>query len=99
MNLEIDFCGLKLEGPLMNAAGTCKTVEDVQKFATTPVCAIVAGSYTYDSRLDNDGVTYYADSIRSVNSKGIPNGGKEYLQEHLPLMVEIAHAAGKPLIV
>jgi dihydroorotate dehydrogenase (fumarate) len=96
---DIDFCGLTLEGPLMNAAGTCKTVEDVKDFASTPVCAIDAGSYTYDDRLGNSGLTYKADNIRSINSKGIPNGGRKYLEKHLPSMVQIAQDNGKYLIV
>jgi dihydroorotate dehydrogenase (fumarate) len=96
---DIDLCGMKLEGPLMNAAGSCKVVSEVEKFATTPVCAIVVGSYTYDTRFGNAGNTYYSDHIRSINSKGIPNGGREYLKANLPTMMQIAHLAGKYLIV
>lgn len=98
-DFSVDLCGLKLVGPLMNAAGTCKTTEEVRQFANTPVCAIVAGSYTYDESIGNNGTTYYADTVRSINSKGIPNGGRKYVQANLPEMAKIAHGEGKPLIV
>lgn len=95
---EISLLGMRLEGPLMNAAGTCKTTEEVRQFAVTPISAVVVGSYTYDESLGNSGTTYYADSVRSINSKGIPNGGRNYVQANLPEMVKIAHGEGKPLI-
>jgi dihydroorotate dehydrogenase (fumarate) len=99
MKLQTNFCGLELESPLMNAAGTCKTVDEVRKFAGVTISAIVAGSYTYNDQTGNAGNTYYSDLVRSVNSKGIPNGGREYLRANLPEMVLIARDAGKFLIV
>lgn len=97
--LDVSFFGWTLEGPLMNAAGTCKTVDEVEKFAQSPISVILAGSFTHPSQLGNSGNTYYSDSIRSLNSKGIPNGGLAYVVEKVEEMVQIAHTARKLLAV
>ncbi|HEX5430050.1 MAG TPA: dihydroorotate dehydrogenase [Patescibacteria group bacterium] len=95
---EVDLAGLRLESPVMNAAGTCKTFDEARKLVPTAVSAIVYGSYTYDEQLGDSGTTYYADSIRSINSRGIPNGGRKFLRSNMSELVAIAHDAGKAAI-
>lgn len=99
--METIYAGIRLESPVVNAAGTCKTVEDVREFAKTPVGAITLGSITIEPRSLNPGNTYWMDpeGYHSLNSLGLPNGGKPFYKGALPEMRKIAHAAGKPLVV
>jgi dihydroorotate dehydrogenase (fumarate) len=83
----------------MNAAGTCKSLEDVERFARSAVSAIVVGSVTCAPREGNSGTTYWSAATYSLNSLGLPNRGIEYYRRHLPRMRELSHAAGKPLVV
>jgi dihydroorotate dehydrogenase (fumarate) len=93
------LASLELEHPLMNAAGTCKTIEDVERFARSAVSAIVVGSVTCAPRPGNPGTTFWAGPSYSLNSLGLPNQGIEYYQRHLPRMREISDEAGKPLVI
>jgi dihydroorotate dehydrogenase (fumarate) len=97
---EINLAGLILEGPVMNAAGTCKTADEAKKLVSTGVCAIVYGSYTYNEQTGNAGATYHFDNkgVFSINSKGIPNGGRKWLQNNVSELVAIAHNAQKAAI-
>jgi dihydroorotate dehydrogenase (fumarate) len=98
--LEIDFCGMKLEGPLMNGAGSCKTLEEVELLSRSAVAAIMVGSATVKEKHGNEGDIFYydqEDELGSINSIGLKNPGLEYYQTHLPKMIELAHAAGKRL--
>ncbi len=88
-----------LDHPLMNAAGTCKSLEDVREFARSAVSAITLGSITLEPREGNAGDVYHQASGYSVNSLGMPNRGKQYYKEHLPEMAHIAGDTGKPLVV
>ncbi len=93
------LAGVALEHPVMNAAGTCKSVEDVDAFARSAVAAIVVGSITRQPRTGNAGNVYWPGRIYSINTLGLPNRGLDYYGVHLPRMVDQAHEAGKPLIV
>lgn len=93
------LCGVALEHPIMNAAGTCKTREDVDAFARSAVSAIVLGSITLEPRSGNSGNVYWSTRTYSMNALGLPNRGLDYYARHLPGMVDAAHRAGKPLIV
>lgn len=88
---------LELEHPLMNAAGTCKSLEDVQRFVRSDVSAILVGSITMEERQGNEGNVYFKSPHFSLNALGMPNRGAMYYKVVLPEMVRIAHAAGKPL--
>jgi dihydroorotate dehydrogenase (fumarate) len=81
MHLVTTLADIELEHPLMNAAGTCKNLEIVKRFARSAVSAITVGSITYEARLEDEG----------------QNRGRDYYREHFPAMVELAHGAGKPL--
>lgn len=101
MDLATELCGFKLEHPLMNAAGTCKTLEHVERLAQSVVPAVVIGSITVDARNGNTGNTYTVDPSRafSLNALGLPNPGSIYYREHLPEMCEVIRSAGKQTIV
>jgi len=99
MHYSADLAGLELEHPIMNGAGTCKTLEQVKDLAKSAVSAIVVGSITIDPRQGNSDNTYYQTMGSSLNALGLPNPGSRYYQENLPEMVEIAHSADKKLIV
>lgn len=93
------LAGIELEHPVLNAAGTCKSPRDVEVFARSAVAAIVVGSITVAPRAGNTGTVYWPGGTFSVNALGLPNRGLDEYAEQLPRMVEIAHEAGKPLIV
>lgn len=60
---------------------------------------ILTGSYTKLKRTGNEGNVWWVGSGVALNSLGMPNGGEEYLKDTLRLMVQVAHDAGKSLIV
>jgi dihydroorotate dehydrogenase (fumarate) len=93
------LCGIELEHPLMNAAGTCKSLDEVDTLARSAVSAVVVGSITRQARTGNSGNVYHTGSFFSLNALGLPNPGLAYYREQLPHMVSLAHGAGKPLIV
>jgi len=100
MDLKSTVAGIELEHPVMNAAGPlCKTVEEVEELARSPVAAVMVGSITKESRPVNPGDTYWSGPLGSLNSLGLPNGGEPYYTEHLAQMRQIVHAAGKPFFV
>lgn len=91
--------GLSLDTPLMNAAGSARTIADVERLSRTGLGAIVVGSYTPEARPGMSGDTYYRADGYSLNSRSLPNGGKFFMANELPKMRELAHAKGQPLIV
>ncbi len=99
-NLEVDFCGLRLENSLMNAAGTCKLKdgpEGVEGLLRTEAAAIMVGSGTIYSRSGNAGTAYWFGGSYAVNSLGLPNPGSDWYSRNLAQMVTMAHDAGKKL--
>ena len=68
MSLETTVAGIKLEHPVMNAAGTVKTKEGVAQMARSASAAVMLGSITYEARGGNTGDTYWASSTHSLNS-------------------------------
>ena len=90
----ITLGNLELDHPFMNAAGTCKSLEDVQRFVRSDVSAILVGSITMESRQGNEGNVYHKTPHYAL---GMPNRGKTYYRSILPQMVILAHAAGKSL--
>lgn len=98
-DLAVDLMGLHLEHPLMNAAGTCKFVDEVSQLSRAATSAVLVGSITLQERGGNSGNVYWAGTMFSLNSLGLPNPGARYYREHLPEMAARAHDAGKPLLV
>ncbi len=86
----------------MAAAGWAKTTEQVRVLTGVPqVTHIVIGSYTVQPREGNTGGETFA-VLRdgtSVNARGLPNRGVPYLRAHGREMAQIAHDAGKQLVV
>lgn len=99
MKLATKLGGMELEHPIMNAGGTCKTLEDVLKFVRSSVSAVVVGSITLDPRPGNDGTVYYIGPGWSLNSLGMPNKGRDYYVRQLKTMVAAAHNAEKVFIL
>ncbi len=101
MDLSTSIAGIPLEHPIMNAAGTCRLVEEVIDLSNSAVSAIMVGSITKEPREGNSGNVYHYDDVRmySINSLGMPNRGAQYYRENLAAMVKIAHDKGKPLFV
>ena len=95
--LAVDLAGISLEHPLMNAAGTDKTLKDVRRIAPSPTSAVMVGSFTFKARSGNEGNIYWSSSSFSLNSLGLPNPGAEYYRKHLSEMAAIVHAQGKKL--
>lgn len=100
MDHSVELAGVRLEHPVMNAAGTCKRVDDVVELARSASSAVMIGSITTQPREGNAGDVYRrGDDGFSLNSLGLPNPGAKHYHEELPVIVELAHAQGKPLIV
>jgi dihydroorotate dehydrogenase (fumarate) len=105
MSLATNIAGINLEHPVLNAAGTCKLLEggdhDVYELARSATSAVMIGSITLDPREGNSGDVYSFDQALgiSLNSLGLPCRGREYYAKHLPIMIKVAHDAGKALFV
>lgn len=98
-DFSVNLAGIQLEHPMMNAAGTCRTLEEVEELARSASSAIVVGSITYEARDGNSGETYWSGPGYSLNNRGLPNLGITYYQERLSQMVEISHKANKPFFL
>lgn len=86
---------------LGNAAGTIKTLDDVQKACRSAMTEITVGSVTLEPRTGNLGEIYYYHPTErwSLNSLGLPNPGLSSYAQVLPEMVICAHEVGKRLRV
>lgn len=87
------------EFPVGNAAGHCKSLQEVERLAQSAVSVIVVGSITLLQREGNPGNTFNNDSLFGLNSLGLPNPGIEYIRTVGPEMVRVAHKAGKLIIL
>ena len=99
MDLSVRLAGIRLEHPLMNAAGTCHLIGEVRELVKAPTAAIVIGSITLGSRSGNSGEVFLSSPEFSLNSMGMPNPGIDYYRQYLPEMVALAHRASKSLFV
>lgn len=93
------LAGVALEHPLINAAGTAKSRDDVARLARSPVAAVTVGSITLQPRAGNAGEVYATRPGHAVNALGMPNRGADFYREELPRMAELTRAQDKPLIV
>jgi dihydroorotate dehydrogenase (fumarate) len=85
--------------PLMNAAGTAKTVSQLRELLELPIAAVVVGSYTREERSGNQGQVFFAADLGSLNTLGLPGPALEVWTRWLPEMRRLAHQSGKPLWV
>ena len=81
--------------PVANAAGWCKTIDEVRNLSRSATEVIVVGSITVPERSGNPGNTFAI----PLNSLGLPNMGIEKLKKIGPEMVRIAHEARKKAIM
>jgi len=95
----MDFFCSTTNCPIGNGGGTCKTIEDVEKFVRTGIWAVEIGSITELARPGNEGNIFFAGSGYTLNSLGLPNPGRKYYEAHLPAMIAMIHKAGKIAIV
>lgn len=91
--------GVAFEHPVINAAGTAKSQDDVTRLARSPVAAVTVGSITKEPRDGNGGEVYASRPGYAVNALGMPNRGAAFYREILPGLAAATQAAGKPLIV
>lgn len=97
--MAVFLADLELEHWLINGAGTCKTIDDVNVMAQSCVAGVVVGSITVDAREGNPGTTYWECDGYSLNSLGLPNPGLAYYASLLPEMAKIVHGKDKILVV
>lgn len=98
-NLGVALRDLGLNYPIMNAAGTCRTPEEVRSLAeNADTGAIMVGSMTMAARAGNSGETAIFEQNFSLNARGLPDRGAAYWRIALPGMAEAAHAFDKKLI-
>lgn len=94
---------LEVSSPWGNAGGVAKTIEEVEMLASTSAGWIEAGSYTFELRAGNGSLedTYFHNSLtgETFNSRGKANKGIDIVEKEIPSMREIAHLAGKRLLV
>lgn len=98
MSLATTLAGIELEHPLMNAGGTCKKLDEVERFARSTVSAVMV-NILIDQRPGNSGSVYWSNGRYSLNSLGLPSPGEDYYKTVLPEMVRLVHQAGKKIFV
>lgn len=97
----VTIAGVRFANRLMNAAYIhSKSVEEITRLTDSCSGGVVVGSISLKPRTINPGHNYWKhkENFYALNSYGMPNGGVSYFQKQLPLLVDAAHAAGKPLI-
>lgn len=85
--------------PLMNAAGTVKSLDHVRSLLRGPLSAIMMGSFTREERLGNDGRTYFDADIATLNSMGLPGPSCDVWADWVSEAASETHKSGKELWV
>lgn len=91
----IDFCGLELAHPVINASGTFDLLAAHAAFGEAllddfPFAAFVSKTITLAPRIGNPPPRLWETPAGMVNSIGLPNKGLEgYLAEDLPALVDL----------
>jgi dihydroorotate dehydrogenase (NAD+) catalytic subunit len=92
----IDFCGLELSHPVINASGTFDLLAAYAAFGDAlledfPFAAFVSKTITLTPRDGNPPPRLWETPAGMVNSIGLPNKGLErYVEEDLPALVNLA---------
>ena len=98
---DVEFCGLKLEHPVINASGTYDAVAARKVFGDEllvefPFSAFVSKTITPEPRAGNEPQRIWETPAGMINSIGLPNKGLEgFLRSDLPQLAELP----VPLIV
>lgn len=95
---------LEVESPWGNAGGVIKRIEDIELMAHTGVGWMEGGSYTLEGRIGNgpNGEVVYhynPETGETGNSLGMPNKGLDAVVPEIPVMVRLAEAYNKKLLV
>jgi dihydroorotate dehydrogenase (NAD+) catalytic subunit len=97
----VEFCGIELEHPVINASGTYDAIAARKVFgdellADFPFSAFVSKTITPEPRAGNEPQRIWETPAGMINSIGLPNKGLEgFLAEDLPQLAELP----VPLIV
>jgi dihydroorotate dehydrogenase (NAD+) catalytic subunit len=97
----VDFCGLKLAHPVINASGTFDAIAARRAYGEAllddfPFAAFVSKTITPEARAGNEPQRIWETPAGMINSIGLPNKGLEgFLAEDLPRLAELP----VPLIV
>ncbi|HEX2097234.1 MAG TPA: dihydroorotate dehydrogenase [Solirubrobacterales bacterium] len=97
----VDFCGLELEHPVINASGTFDAIAARRVYGDAlleefPFSAFVSKTITPEPRVGNEPQRIWETPAGMINSIGLPNKGLEgFLAEDLPQLAELP----VPLIV
>ena len=97
----VDFCGIELEHPVVNASGTFDAIAAYRVYGDEllrnfPFSAFVSKTITPEPRAGNEPQRIWETPAGMINSIGLPNKGLEgFLAEDLPLLAELP----VPLIV
>ncbi|HKF83085.1 MAG TPA: dihydroorotate dehydrogenase [Solirubrobacterales bacterium] len=98
---SVEFCGLRLEHPVINASGTYDALAARKVFGDElltdfPFSAFVSKTITPEPRAGNEPQRIWETPAGMINSIGLPNKGLEgFLAEDLPHLAELP----VPLIV
>jgi dihydroorotate dehydrogenase (NAD+) catalytic subunit len=98
---SIDFCGIALDHPVINASGTYDAIAARKVFGDEvleefPFSAFVSKTITPEPRAGNEPQRIWETPAGMINSIGLPNKGLEgFLAEDLPQLAELP----VPLIV
>jgi dihydroorotate dehydrogenase (NAD+) catalytic subunit len=93
--MTVDFCGLELEHPIVNASGTFDAIAARRAFGDAlldafPFAAFVSKTVTLAPRQGNPPPRLWELGAGMINSIGLPNKGLEgYLAEDLPRLAEL----------
>jgi dihydroorotate dehydrogenase (NAD+) catalytic subunit len=97
----VDFCGLELRNPVINASGTfdaiaARRVYGDELLEAFPFSAFVSKTITLEPRVGNEPQRIWETPAGMINSIGLPNKGLEgFLAEDLPELAQLP----VPLIV
>jgi dihydroorotate dehydrogenase (NAD+) catalytic subunit len=98
---EVDFCGIRLRRPVINASGTFDVIAARRTFGDElledfPFSAFVSKTITLEPRAGNEPQRIWETPAGMINSIGLPNKGLDgFLAEDLPQLAELP----VPLIV
>jgi dihydroorotate dehydrogenase (NAD+) catalytic subunit len=103
--VSVDFCGLELAHPVVNASGTFDLLAAAAAFGERPLldgfpfAAFVSKTITLEPRVGNPPPRLYEAPAGLINSIGLPNKGLEgYLAEDLPAISGLLAECGAPLV-
>jgi dihydroorotate dehydrogenase (NAD+) catalytic subunit len=97
----VDFCGIELDHPVINASGTFDAIAARRVYgdallADFPFSGFVSKTITLESRAGNEPQRIWETPAGMINSIGLPNKGLDgFLAEDLPQLAELP----VPLIV